>query len=176
MCFILGREAISPFRFSSGTMATKKVQNHFWRLFLYWEGSWTSRALSALKLCLFHPHSHWGRGIRLLLCPALLTWCFYNCPAVVPMLGEEEEAHRPYPLGKTVTSLALWPMSWVTWLGSGMNTPGQTETSMSPSSEKTSSQVRSLCGVWKLKARWAAPTRQVGVMEQGCREPTSAHL
>lgn len=97
------------------------------------------REHSALKLFLLDSHAH--AHMTPWLFPDLLIWVFLHCPAAAPMLGAEEEAHKPYPLGKTVTSLASWLTSWAMWLGSGMNTPGQTETSTSPSSEKTSSQV-----------------------------------
>lgn len=92
------------------------------------------------------------------------------------MLGAEEEAHRPYPLGKTVTSLALWRTSWAMWLGSGMNTPGQIETSMSPSSERTSNQVRSQYGVRKPLARKLASTRAGRCEGEGFPGATNAHL
>lgn len=54
----------------------------------------------------------------------------------------EEVALRRYPLGKTVTSLVLWLMSWVMWWVSGMSTHGLTGTSMSQSSERTYSKVK----------------------------------
>lgn len=133
------------------------------------------RTCSSKIVFLLDTHSH--AHITPLLLPDLLIWVFLHCPAVAPMLGAEEEAHKPYPLGRTVTSLALWLMSWAMWLGSGMNTPGQTETSMSPSSGKTSSQVRRLCGVWELKARKvASPGSGRSEGERVCWELTSAHF
>lgn len=81
------------------------------------------------------------------------------------MWDAEEEVPRPYPLGKTVTSLELWLTSWATWLGFGMNTLGQTETSMSPSSEKTSSQVRDL--EWSLEASKLGTVTGLGTVRRG---------
>lgn len=71
--------------------ATGRSKSHFWREFLPLGrevGQWDCFQASFL-----------------------ICWpgYFCNCPAVVPMLGAEVEAHRPYPLEKTVTSLALWP-------------------------------------------------------------------
>lgn len=69
--------------------------------------------------------------------------CGFSFPGVAPTWVAEEGALRLYPLERTVTSLVLWLMSWVTWWVSGMSTHGLTGTSMSLSSERTYSKVKS---------------------------------
>lgn len=66
----------------------------------------------------------------------------------------EEGVLRLYPLERTVTSLVLWLMSWGMWWVSGTSTHGLTGTSMSLSSGRTYSKVKSHFTLFHLAFGW----------------------
>lgn len=80
--------------------------------------------------------------------------CGFSFPGAAPTWVAEEGALRLYPLERTVTSLVLWLMSWVMWWVSGMSTHGLTGTSMSLSSERTYSKVKSHFRLFHLAFGW----------------------
>lgn len=114
MCFIPGRETISFFRFSSGSMTTKKVKNHFGGDFYIGREVGRREHFQPWNsvFCLVDTHTHMhtytlGRGIRLLLLPDLLTWVFLQLSSCCSYVGRRGGGPQEISIGKNCDKFGI---------------------------------------------------------------------